>query len=95
MIQLRSSRHAYVRSFLTVRLKKPLQPSQLEQKNNCAYYDLQMLSIDFAKYRAILIGREDLYLQCYVGELVVTPSPDAAMMLLTSSDQAIINNIQC
>lgn len=32
MIQLRSSRHAYVRSFLTVRLKKPLQPSQLEQE---------------------------------------------------------------
>uniref|UniRef100_A0A6B0UAP4 Putative secreted protein n=1 Tax=Ixodes ricinus TaxID=34613 RepID=A0A6B0UAP4_IXORI len=29
MMQLRSSRHAYVRSLRTVRLKKPLQPSQL------------------------------------------------------------------
>lgn len=33
MMQFRSSRHAYVRSFRTVLLKKPLQPSQLERRN--------------------------------------------------------------
>ena len=39
MVQSRRSRHVYVRSLRTVRLKKPLQPSQLIKNRKYEFLD--------------------------------------------------------